>query len=168
MKIVDIADELYRELAEPSDLSIPAISFWLRSNIGKLNNLISTAYLVDEDTLEINQLVCGVETEINDEEKVILKKLYLIHYYDLKIRSVLGAASTDSIREITSDGARIRKFSTNDLCKTYVSTKKEETLELDKLVHAYKITKSSPRQVSGDDTVPEQKNLRVDYNRGNG
>ena len=73
MKIVDIADELYRELAEPSDLSIPAISFWLRSNIGKLNNLISTAYLIDEDTLEINQLICGVETEINDEEKVNIK-----------------------------------------------------------------------------------------------
>ena len=165
MKIVDIADELYRELAEPTDLSIPAVSFWLRSNIGKLNNLISTAYSLDEDTLEINQLVCDVKTEMGDDEKVIMKKLYLIHYYDLKIRSVLGAASTDSIREVTSDGARVRKYNKNDLCKTYIAAKKEETLELDKLVNSYKISKSSPRQVAGDDTVPETENLRIDYNR---
>ena len=110
MKIVDIADELYRELAEPCDLSIPAISFWLRSNIGMLNNLISTEYFVDETSLEIFQKICDVDTEIGDDEKVIFKKLYMIHYYDVKVRSVLGAASTDSVREVVSDGARVRKY----------------------------------------------------------
>jgi len=34
MKIVDIADEIYRELAEPSTISIPSIAFWIRSNVG--------------------------------------------------------------------------------------------------------------------------------------
>ena len=33
MKVVDIADEVYRELGSPTDLSIPAIAFWLRTNI---------------------------------------------------------------------------------------------------------------------------------------
>ena len=168
MKIVDIADELYRELTEPCDLSIPAISFWLRSNIGMLNNLISTEYFVDETSLEIFQKICDVDTEIGDDEKVIFKKLYMIHYYDVKVRSVLGAASTDSVREVVSDGARVRKYNKNDLSKTYISAKKESMDELDKLVHSYKISKSAPRQVAGDDTVPEQQNVRIDYNRFGG
>ena len=40
IKVVDIADEIHRELGSPSDLSISAISYWLRTNIGQLNNLI--------------------------------------------------------------------------------------------------------------------------------
>ena len=46
MKIVDIADEIYRELGEPSSLSIPAISFWIRSNVGELNNRLNTAFKI--------------------------------------------------------------------------------------------------------------------------
>lgn len=167
MKIVDIADELYRELAEPCDLSIPAISFWLRSNIGILNNLISTDYFVDDITLEVYQKICDVNTEIGDDEKVIFKKLYMIHYYDVKVRSVLGAASNDSVREVVSDGARVRKYNKNDLSKTYISAKKESVEELNNLVHAYKISKSSPRQIAGDDTVPERENVRINQNRIN-
>ena len=168
MKIVDIADEVYRELSEPCDLSIPAISFWLRSNIGILNNLISTGYFVDGVTLEIYQKICDVDTEIGDDEKVIFKKLYMIHYYDIKVRAVLGAASTDSVQEVTSDGARVKKYNKNNLSKTYITAKKQEAEELSSLVHSYKISKSSPRQVAGDDTVPEQQNVRPDYNRYGG
>ena len=51
MKIVDIADEIYRELGEPSTISIPAISFWIRSNVGELNNRINTTFkIVDYGT----------------------------------------------------------------------------------------------------------------------
>ena len=88
MKIVDIADELYRELTEPCDLSIPAISFWLRSNIGMLNNLISTEYFVDETSLEIFQKICDVDTEIGDDEKVIFKKLYMIFFLFIQLKIV--------------------------------------------------------------------------------
>ena len=31
MKVVDIADEIFRELSEPSTLSIPAIAYWVRT-----------------------------------------------------------------------------------------------------------------------------------------
>ena len=42
MKVVDIADEIFRELSEPSTLSIPAIAYWVRSNVGELNNYLNT------------------------------------------------------------------------------------------------------------------------------
>ena len=46
MKVVDIANEIFIELGEPSSLSIPAITFWVRSNIGKLNNAINTQFFI--------------------------------------------------------------------------------------------------------------------------
>ena len=49
MKVVDIADDIFRELGEPSSLSIPAITFWVRSNVGRLNNAINTEFAVDEE-----------------------------------------------------------------------------------------------------------------------
>ena len=40
MKVVDIAQEIYFDLNSPSDLSLAAVSFWIRANIGNLNNSI--------------------------------------------------------------------------------------------------------------------------------
>ena len=160
VKIVSIADEVYRELASPSDLSIAAISFWLRTNLGQLNNLIDTSYTLDVNTQEL-------ETGLTIEEAVIFKKLYFVHYYDLKIRATLGAASTDSVVEVSSDGARVRKINRNELSKTYMSARNTERDEMTRLITAYKLTAGSPRQVAGDDTVSEGNNTRVGdlYNR---
>ena len=54
-KIVDIADEVFRELGEPSTISIPAISFWLRTNITALNSLLNISLTINETTLELDQ-----------------------------------------------------------------------------------------------------------------
>ena len=160
VKIVSIADEAYRELASPSDLSIAAISFWLRTNLGQLNNLIDTSYALDTNTQEL-------ETGLTIEEAVIFKKLYFVHYYDIKIRATLGAASNDSVVEVSSDGARVRKINKNEISKTWMSARNLERDELTRLITAYKLTGSSPRQVAGDDTIAEGNNTRVQdlYNR---
>lgn len=160
VKIVSIADEVYRELASPSDLSIAAISFWLRTNLGQLNNLIDTSYALDVNTQEL-------ETGLTIEEAVIFKKLYFVHYYDIKIRATLGAASSDSVVEVSSDGARVRKINKNEISKTWMSARNLERDELTRLITAYKLTGSSPRQVAGDDTIAEGNNTRVQdlYNR---
>ena len=44
----DIADEIYEELGSPSDVSLSLITHWLRNNVGKLNNLIKTSFVVSE------------------------------------------------------------------------------------------------------------------------
>ena len=69
-KIVDIADEIHRELGNPTDLSIPPISYWLTTNLGQLNNLLNLTLTLDEDNLELS-------TDLDDQQKVIFKKLYL-------------------------------------------------------------------------------------------
>lgn len=185
MKIVDIADELFRELGEPSSISIPAISFWIRSNVGELNNRINTSFKIVEygsEAYEFSGSFISSENEpqafneasgalglsvgsnqgktadpvivsIQPEEAAILKKMYVVHYYDKQIRSTVGAASTDPVVEVASDGSRVRKINKNELSKTYLALKKEEYSELTDLINSYKLRKSTPVQVAGDDTI---------------
>ena len=95
--------------------------------------------------------------------------MYVVHYYDKQIRSTVGAASTDPIVEVASDGSRVRKINKNELSKTYLALKREEYAELMDLVNAYKLRKSTPVQVAGDDTVRGENyidnNLTYPYNR---
>jgi len=157
MKVVDIANEIYTELGQPKTLSIPPIVHWLRNNIGSLNTKLNVDYYVDtdlevkEDSTDANGTV--TKKEIGDEEKVILKKIYLIHYYDVQIRDSLGAASTDTIVEIASDGTSVRRVNKIQQSQTYQAAKKLEMEEMNGMVQAYKTKRSAPSQVVGDDTV---------------
>jgi hypothetical protein len=150
MKVVDIADQIYRELDSPTDLSVPAVSFWLRSNVGVLNNYINTKFLVNAVLEIVNS--DDLTIEIGLEEVAILKKMYFLHDYEKKLRSVLGAASMDAVIQITDLGTSIRKVNKNEVGKTFAQVKKQEQEQLDKMIAAYKISASSPRQVAGDDT----------------
>ncbi len=154
MKVVDIANEVYMELGKPKELSIPPIVFWLRNNIGALNNNLNQDFSVNSTSLEIervdsNSNVLGISTE----EKAVFKKMYLLHYYEVKIRESLGAASTDTWVEISSDGTSVRRVNKVEQSKTYQQAKSSEQIDLDKMIHAYKLRLSSPVQVVGDDTV---------------
>jgi len=158
MKIVDIADEIFRELGQPTEVSIPQIAFWIRVNVGTLNNTINTCYAIDNNTLEVSP-------DPGLEEKSILKKLYTIHYYDVKVRSALGAASTDPIVEVTSDGATVRKLNRNQTSQLFLTLKKQEADDFNRLVSNYKMIKSLPIQVVGDDTVEGFEQPNAGYNR---
>lgn len=163
MKVVDIADEIYRELDRPSDLAIAPISFWVRTNLGGLNNLINTTFEVEDNlALEIKD-ADGVE--ITQHESAILKRMYLVHYYDGKVRANLGAASTDAVVELASDGSRIRKINKNDQSKTYYTARLQLVNELNMMINGYKTKGSAPLQVAGDDTVPASASFSRDPNR---
>ena len=146
-KIVDVADEVYREMGEPSDISIASIAYWLRTNIGKLNVLLN-----NETTLEIYS-----SDETNDpfgiNEKTIFKKIYTVHYYERLFRNALGAASTDSTIEIDQNGFRAKRVNKNELAKTYSDLKKQSDAELKILIDQYDLNEVTPLQVAGDDTI---------------
>ena len=162
MKVVDIADEIHRDLGSPTDLSIAAISFWVRSHIGDLNNHIHTKYGINDTTYEIEQEENSKKVIISGTESSILKKMYMVHYYDVKIRYNVGAAATDTVIEVSDGGSSVRKINKNEIIKSLSSIKRQEYNELQKLIHAFKMSKSEPRQVAGDDTV------KGDYSSDNG
>ena len=162
-KIVDIAHEIHSEIGSPTTLTIPAIAFWVRSNIGGLNNLLQTSFIVggQEEDWEITPT-------FGDDEKYVLKKMYLIHFYDIKLRASLGAAETDTVVEIETDGTRVRKVNKIQQSQTYSSAKRAELEELNKVVQAYRMGGSTPLQVAGDDTTAGRYSGPASSGRDNG
>jgi len=152
VKLVDVADELYREMGEPSDWSIASISWWLRANIGDLNISINKRFYVDDTTLEITSDPNSGEL-FTDVEKSIFKMLFSIHFYERLLRNALGAASTDSLIEINQNGFSARKINKNELAKTYAQFRKQISDELEILIRSYNLNEARPLQVAGDDTV---------------
>jgi hypothetical protein len=161
-KIVDISDEIYRELGEPSDLSLASVAFWLRTNIGDLNILINKKFYIIDSTLEV-----GIPTDSGDDfgdiEKSIFKMLYVMHYYERLFRNALGAASTDSTLEINQNGFMARKINKNELAKTYAQLRKQIADELQVLTKNYNLNEARPMQVAGDD-IYEEGNRPYNYN----
>jgi hypothetical protein len=177
-KIVDIADEIYRELGEPEDISIASIAFWLRTNLGKLNILINKQYSINSLDLEVDAI--SPET-FTLTEKVIFKKMYNISYYDRQIVNLIGKSrninlistdtsttgvnNADSI-QISENGFTYQKSSStktaNETIKAntqfirqlglnFVELKKQEALELKSLIDSYNLNEVSPLQIAGDD-----------------
>ena len=161
MKTVDIADEIYRELGSPSSTSISAIAFWVRSNIGALNNYLNEAFVIS-DSYEI---VGADSVEINIQAVAILKKMYSIHDYDLKIRANIISISTSDIISISDKGRSVTKVNKNEVTKALTSLKSEESRTMTALAIAYKNRDSTPIQVAGDDTVAGSFRSREYYNR---
>jgi len=78
--------------------------------------------------------------------------MYFVHYYDLKIRENLVSISTDAVISVTDDGSSVTKINKNEMSKALTQMKRQEYLELQDLITAYKLDKSVPHQVAGDDT----------------
>lgn len=150
MKVVDIADEILRELGEPSSLSVPAIAFWIRANAGYLNNLIHTDYTVSKTSLE---LIDSDGDEIGEEEKGIMKKMYAIHFYDQKLRTHMTTMDTDTVISVRDGDSSVTKINRNEIAKSVAAVKNQEYQELKLMVASYTSTKAKPFQVVGDDTV---------------
>lgn len=166
MKAVDIADQIHRELGSPTDLGIAAISFWVRTNIGTLNNYLNTSYEINQSSYEIERDINGTATAIGINEASILKKMYEIHYYDTKLRSVLSAATTDAVIALSSDGSSIRKINKNEQAKLYSSIRNSANQEVHMMVGAYKMNDVQPLQVAGDDDesayiLPNREYIRI-------
>lgn len=153
MKVVDIAEETFRELGEPSTISVPAIATWLRNNIGGLNNAINTEFEINASSLEIERKVDSNMVDITEYETFIFKKMYVVHYYELLVRQSAGAASTDTVVEVSQDGMRVRKANKLNVLKELTATKKQEVEDLFRAINFYKTNKAQPRQVAGDDTI---------------
>tara|TARA_Y100000034_G_C6836071_1_gene377838 strand:- start:643 stop:1179 length:537 start_codon:yes stop_codon:yes gene_type:complete len=159
MKVVDIADEIFREAGEPAAYSIASISYWVRANIGRLNNHINTFFEIDSTTHEIIQKTdeknngALVEKEITIDEGAILKRMFLIHYYDREIRTNVANAGTDTIVEVTDQGSTVRKINKNEVVKALTTLKRQEYEEMRALISDYRRAEFRPRQVVGDDTI---------------
>jgi hypothetical protein len=146
--VIDIAQEIYHELFEPSDISIGSIIFWLRANIGELNTRIVGSYALDTELMNITP-------ELSDEAKAIFKKMYQLHYTNKQIRDNLGASGIQSVIEVDEFGSKVKMTNKTETAKTYVVLRKEIVIELDRMINDFRSNEASPRQVCGDDTLSD-------------
>jgi len=153
MKVVDIAQELFVELGQPSDLSVASLSYWARATVGQLNNMLFTKYSIDEITLEIVDATDPANPiEINIIAAAVLKKIYVVYRYAFLIRSKITAIDSDNIIEIKDQDSSVKRIDKTQLIKLISAEKKNEEEELKLMINAYRTYVSSPVHVVGDDT----------------
>ena len=151
MKVVDIAQEIYFDLNSPSDLSIAALSYWLRSNVGRLNSLVFANFSINDSYEIVDGDNSNEEIDIN--AAAILKKMYMINRYAVIIRSKLTDLGSDDVIEVKDQDTSVRRVDKNQTIKNVTAEKKQEEDELRYLINAYRAKKSAPKQVVGDDIV---------------
>lgn len=151
MKIVDIANEIYLEAGSPTDTSIPAIAFWIRSKAGLINTMLYEEMSVSP-TLE---LVNSNGTEITPEIVTIVKQFYKIYDLEVQIRKMMNALATDSILSVKDElgGTSFTRVNRNEIAKTLILVRKDEITLLNQMIDSYRSLTSQPSQVAGDDTM---------------
>jgi hypothetical protein len=149
MKVVDIAYELYMEIGEPDDTSIPAVAFWVRANIGALNNYLFSDFQINSSF----EVVDGSGNEIDINAVAILKKMFIVYRYAVIIRSKITDTDTKDVIIVQDQDTSVRRIDKNQLIKTISAEKKQEEEMLKNLISAYRGKQSSPKHVVGDDIV---------------
>jgi hypothetical protein len=149
MKVVDIANQIYLELGSPTSTSIPTIAFWIRSKVGDINNLLFEDFELSNEY----EIVDADGVEITPEAVSIIKKLYMVHDYNIQIRAHMTSISTDTVLEVNDAGSSVKKINRNEVSKTIATLRNMEEQALRDLVTAYRMRGASPKQITGDDTV---------------
>lgn len=144
--LLEVSERIYQSLGSPDSPTVGVIQYYLRHNIGALNTLLNTSYLIDATD-------GTVEPDLAEDDAVIFQSMYFIYYYDTRVRANLGAASIDSILEVAENGAVVRMTNRNSLALTYVQMKKQDQENLNNMVAFYRSNRAVPDQVVGEDDV---------------
>lgn len=151
MKVVDIAQEIYFDLNEPSDISVAAIAYWVRANVGALNNFLCENFAINESYEIVD--TDNSDAEINIDASSILKKMYMVHRYAVAIRSKLTSLDSSDVIMVTDQDTSVRRTDKTQVIRAVTAEKKQEEEELRNLINAYKTKRNKPGQVVGDDIV---------------
>jgi len=154
MKVVDIATEVFIEAGSPTDTSIPAIAYWIRTKVGLLNTLLYEDLYVNNALEIINAKPTG-ELEISPELVSVMKQMYKVYDYELQVRLFRNSLAADGILEVTDNlgGTSFKRVNRNEIMKTLVLLRKDEYQYLQQMIDAYRSLTSAPSQVAGDDTI---------------
>jgi len=145
----DLATQIYdselcfTESAEERAAEIVLITAWLEAHLGELNTLINTNFELTDLSL------------ILQEEKSILREMYLLQYYRRQSRNVLrlvdGSQGELDFHTIREGDSVITRTNKSEIAKNYRSLISHTQQKLDALVHSYNMYASKPGQISGDD-----------------
>ena len=144
--LIEIATRISQNLGNPDAPTVGVINYWLRNNIGNLNNLLNTGYIIDGTD-------GSIDPDLTEQEAGIIQSMYFVYFYDTKIRANLGAAAIDSVLEVSENGALVRLTNKNEISKSYIQMKRQEQEELNNLVSMYRSNNATPQSVDGNDDL---------------
>jgi len=149
ISVIDLASNIWKgELQEDSSTSSVSIMYWLRANIGTLNNLLGTDYKINKSTLEPNNDGGCI---LGTEEASIFKYVYLMNYFERQFKLFTGVGGVSLVDQISSDGGVVRMVDRTKISSQYLQLRKDTESTLGKLVNKYKFRNQGAQQVTGDD-----------------
>ena len=157
--VVSIADFTYYTMGSPSDISLPYVAYYYRNAIGYINNLLSTSFVTESDS------PFNISPALNESEKMIFYELFQIHYISKLVKENMGAAGFDSVVEVSSDNASVRKVDRNQVFRSYLQLRDQHQKTLDKMINNYKLGSFDPLAVFGDDYIAVGETADTNYAR---
>lgn len=111
MHLIDLANNLwFSDLLETDDTTVVKIFEWLKANIGQLNNLISTSYVIESN---------DAFPELGYDEATIFAAIYIMNYYQRQQKVNMGASSYTDWTEVVEGDSRVRRVSRNEIAKNF-------------------------------------------------
>ena len=149
--LTNLANSIYKDIGEPSNLSLSAIQTKLISPamVGQLNDLIGTCYVIESG--------CFVP-ELESEESAIYGLLYKTQYYQKAATQTLGAIGALQWTEISEYDSTIRRASPNETSKVYLQMAKDTREEMHQLIGAYNRNLSTPNSIDYYYIEPDRAN----------
>lgn len=139
MCITNLADQIYKELGEPSDVSVPAIAFWLQRNIYKLNNELLTSYFIDDNLI--------ITPDLDGGAAAILSLMYQKSYAMLQYNRNLGASGYSSIQEFKEGNRTVRRFNKTELAKLFLQQSRDIQNDINRMVLGYNLNRTEIQQI---------------------
>ena len=144
----ELKDTRYSSGAEEKEKEVLIIADWLEAHLGELNIMINTNFSSDGGNVE----------GLNNEERAILREMYMMNYYRKQGRNLLrtidGSAAGVNFKTIREGDSVITAPSIGEkqsVARSYRMLMDDSRQKIEKLVHAYNMYQSKPNQVSGED-----------------
>ena len=143
MKLIDLSNGLfYNDLLQTDDTSVVKILEYLKANIGQLNDLIATSYIIEGNEASPELLL---------DEAAIFGNIYLMNYYQRQQKNYLGASGYDNDwSEISEGDTRIKRTSRNEIAKNYILLSNDIRDYLYKISESYRRWKCVPASLHSE------------------
>lgn len=146
MNITTLSNQTFIEIGSPSGTTpLSYVSGWYLYNLGTLNNLITSSY---------SGVSGDFSPELGDEEGMVYKEAFKLEYYDRLASQSLCANSVDWV-SIQEGDSVIRRASSNDKAKTYISLRDKSNLKLNLMINLYRSNVSIPSVIKDNGDISE-------------
>lgn len=123
------------------DFTVGGLNFWIRSNISRLNNYLSTKYYITSEGY--------ISPVISDNDKVILFKIFEEYYYNKLAKDATGASNYSVSTEVSENNNFVKLINRTEIHKTYSRLARQSKKELNNLINVR--TTFEGLAVHGDD-----------------